>query len=70
MELDPLSHTTPKKILLDFINAMSHIRWKRDIKNVGKLARVVLIKVILPPWERYMLCQPESLLFVILKIRA
>ena len=56
MELDPLSHTTPKKILLDFINATSHIRWKRHIKHVGKLARVVLIKVILPPSERYMLC--------------
>jgi hypothetical protein len=35
-------------------------RGKRDMKNIGKLDRGLLIKVILPPLDKYILFQPAK----------
>jgi hypothetical protein len=70
VEFYPLTHSTPKKISLYFINTEGHIHriGNRDRKYVGKLDKVLLINVSLPPFDKYKLCHPFNLLCNLISI--
>ena len=57
-----LPYPIPKEIPLDTIDTVSHIYMNRKQRQelVGRLERVLLIKVSRPPLERYNHFQPAS----------